>query len=92
MKTDVKHILSALVDADYTTARLTQLAHEQIGAFWNSLSPKDISELDGWLHDQQMRVRGRAQIAWTYVRAVFSSIRQAGGPFRTPSTRWGNRQ
>lgn len=81
MKSDIKHILCALIGADYTTPRLTQLTRQRIEAVWNDLSPKQISELDTWLLDQQLAAQGRAQIEWTYIRATFTSILQAGGPW-----------
>lgn len=83
MKGNIKRILSAFIDADYPTARLTQLAEQQIEAVWNDLSARDISELSAWLAERQMAAQGRAQIEWTYIRAVFTSIQQEGGPLRT---------
>jgi hypothetical protein len=80
VKTNIKRSLSALVGANYATARLTQLARQQIEAIWRGLSAGEISQLDAWLMDQQMAAQGRAQIEWTYIRATLTSIQQAGGP------------
>lgn len=80
MKSDIKPRLLALAEADYTAPRLTQLARQQIAVIWDDLSIREIDELDRWLLEQQMATQGRAQIAWTYIRATFTSIRQAGGP------------
>lgn len=80
MKPDIRQILASLIGADYTTHHLAQLARRHIKAVWNDLSPSEISELGDWLLDRQMAAQGRAQIEWTYIRATFTSIQQAGEP------------
>lgn len=79
MMSDIKSLLSALADASYATPRLTHLARQQIAAIWDELSAREVADLDRWLLDRQMVINGRTQIAWTYIRATFTSIRQAGG-------------
>jgi hypothetical protein len=82
VKGKIKHVLAALIDADHATPSLTRLARQQIEAVWNDLSATEISELDAWLLNRQITAKGRAQIEWTYVRAVFTTILQDGGPLR----------
>jgi hypothetical protein len=76
----LKELLSALIEGNYSIQRLTQLARSQIEAAWNDLSLAEFSELDAWLTDQQMTATARAQIAWIYIRATFTSIQQERGP------------
>ena len=79
MNTDLKNLLTELVNAGYPTHRLGHFARIEIEATWSGLSAAEVVALNAWRENQQMATRGQAAVNWAYARAALTSVRQTHG-------------